>query len=117
MSELRAPRAHGPALAVSAGALFVFYDDEWDWIFRIQPLFRSGPDLHRWNHWEASSRFISVPLYSLFAAGLLPTLAVCRFVAKFPRGHCRQCGYDLTGLPEPRCSECGQPFEAKGDPL
>ena len=28
---------------------------------------------------------------------------------------CLRCGYNLTGLPEPRCPECGQPFEAKGD--
>ncbi len=28
---------------------------------------------------------------------------------------CLGCGYNLTGLPEPRCPECGQPFEAKGD--
>ncbi len=26
-----------------------------------------------------------------------------------------RCAYNLTGLPEPRCPECGQPFEAKGD--
>ncbi len=32
-----------------------------------------------------------------------------------PPGHCQRCGYDLTGLTEPRCPECGQPFEAKGD--
>ena len=24
--------------------------------------------------------------------------------------HCENCGYDLTGLPEPRCPECGQAF-------
>ncbi|MBN1489051.1 MAG: DUF2007 domain-containing protein [Phycisphaerae bacterium] len=24
--------------------------------------------------------------------------------------HCAECGYDLTGLPEPRCPECGRPF-------
>ena len=28
---------------------------------------------------------------------------------------CARCGYNLTGLTEPRCPECGQPFEAKGD--
>jgi hypothetical protein len=25
--------------------------------------------------------------------------------------HCPACGYDLTGLPLPRCPECGTPFE------
>jgi len=25
-------------------------------------------------------------------------------------GHCEHCGYDLSGLPEPRCPECGNPF-------
>jgi hypothetical protein len=24
--------------------------------------------------------------------------------------NCHNCGYDLRGLPEPRCPECGQPF-------
>ena len=28
---------------------------------------------------------------------------------------CARCGYNLTGLPEPRCPECGQPFEQRGD--
>lgn len=29
------------------------------------------------------------------------------------RGECIDCGYNLHGLPEPRCPECGTPFEAK----
>ncbi len=27
-------------------------------------------------------------------------------------GRCRKCGYRLFGLPEPRCPECGTPFDA-----
>ena len=27
------------------------------------------------------------------------------------KGVCVRCGYDLRGLPEPRCPECGTPFE------
>lgn len=26
------------------------------------------------------------------------------------RGLCLQCGYNLTGLPQPRCPECGTEF-------
>jgi hypothetical protein len=26
-------------------------------------------------------------------------------------GVCERCGYNLRGLPEPRCPECGQPFD------
>ncbi|UCC30822.1 MAG: hypothetical protein JSU86_00815 [Phycisphaerales bacterium] len=28
------------------------------------------------------------------------------------RGLCVKCGYNLTGLPEPRCPECGTPIES-----
>jgi hypothetical protein len=28
----------------------------------------------------------------------------------FPVGHCARCGYDLSGLPLPRCPECGLGF-------
>ena len=28
---------------------------------------------------------------------------------------CVNCGYNLTGLTEARCPECGQPFEPRGD--
>jgi hypothetical protein len=27
------------------------------------------------------------------------------------KGRCEQCGYDLRGLPEPRCPECGKGFD------
>ena len=28
-----------------------------------------------------------------------------------PRMFCLECGYPLDGLPEPRCPECGTPFD------
>jgi hypothetical protein len=34
-----------------------------------------------------------------------------RYRPIYPPGHCRKCGYDLQGVPEPRCPECGKPFE------
>jgi hypothetical protein len=27
--------------------------------------------------------------------------------------YCRECGYDLRGLPEPRCPECGNTFDPR----
>ncbi|MCO6435757.1 MAG: hypothetical protein J5J06_01565 [Phycisphaerae bacterium] len=30
----------------------------------------------------------------------------------YPEGHCQKCGYNLFGLEERRCPECGRPFEA-----
>jgi hypothetical protein len=38
-----------------------------------------------------------------------------RLLRRNDGSRCRRCGYSLTGLTEPRCPECGQPFEPKGD--
>jgi hypothetical protein len=36
-----------------------------------------------------------------------------RYRPVFPPGHCAKCGYNLRGLPEPRCPECGTPFDPR----
>ncbi len=38
---------------------------------------------------------------------LVVTWLALRYAARPPRGHCRSCGYDLTGNVTGRCPECG----------
>ena len=101
------PTSHGPAMYIMAGSVMVTNDK-----LMSVPV---SADTHLWgldrcNSWEFT-RFRGVtilesPLYAAFLAVLLPTLAVWRFVPKFPPGHCR-CGYDLRGNVSGRCPECG----------
>ena len=55
----------------------------------------------------------NVLMYSfaaLVVAGLIE--AGRRFITlDKPTGHCQKCGYNLRGLPEPRCPECSTPFD------
>lgn len=37
-------------------------------------------------------------------------LIISRLPEGYHSGHCPQCDYNLYGLPEPRCPECGRPF-------
>jgi len=34
-----------------------------------------------------------------------------RYWPVYPEGYCTICGYNLHALTEPRCPECGTPFE------
>ncbi len=73
------------------------------------------PSWELWNQWSVlglTPGRVFIPLYGVFAAVAIPTLLIWRFVPKFPRGHCRRCGYNLTGLREARCPECGTGFDA-----
>jgi hypothetical protein len=49
---------------------------------------------------------VNVPLP--FACLLLVPLAIAILGHRFPAGHCRRCGYDLTGNASGICPECGQ---------
>jgi hypothetical protein len=52
--------------------------------------------------------FLCLPLWMPFLALLLPTLLLWRLDRPRPLpGHCRRCGYNLTGLTSARCPECG----------
>ncbi len=49
---------------------------------------------------------LKIPLWSLFLAGVLPTL-ILWFRDRPRKGHCRHCGYNLTGNLSGRCPKCG----------
>ena len=50
--------------------------------------------------WAPVVLFLAYPVIAFFRG----PVRRCRLRAL---GHCRRCGYNLTGLPEPRCPECG----------
>ena len=104
---LQFPTPLGPRLHLLDGAIGIDMSDSPVDAIHIQ---RKSVDLTAWNLWVAGRWWVDVPLYAVFLAVALPTLLVWRFVPKFPRGHCRRCGYNLTGLTEARCPECGMGF-------
>ena len=53
--------------------------------------------------------FLSTPLWAVLWAWLYTRL-LNRLAKLRPSHTCWECGYDLTGLPEPRCPECETPF-------
>src|SRR5262249_19367736 len=50
---------------------------------------------------------LSFPLWIIFTLSTIAWFAARRSRWHLVPGHCR-CGYDLRGLPEPRCPECGR---------
>ena len=55
-----------------------------------------------------------LPTWMFLLVALIPTLVAWRRLCrKHPPGHCLTCGYNLTGLPEPRCPECGTLFDSE----
>ena len=97
----------GPKFIVYGGAVQVGFGMRMEPPFHVEP---HGSGLSLWNKWRLRSANYTIPFYALFLASAIPTLLVWRFVPKFPRGHCRRCGYNLTGLTEARCPECGIGF-------
>ena len=79
------------------------------------------PDYHRagWNLWFVlvNGLILTAPAWLVCiwrSAGLgpLPFTRRQRRLAKLRRGRCPNCGYDIRGLPQRRCPECGATWSA-----
>ncbi len=88
-------------------------------LLEVAPDFRfSLPTVSKVRVWGTNLKWlVSLPLWLLLLVLAAPTAYLWhrdrRF--RFPSGHCQQCGYNLHGLTEPRCPECGTGFEPRGD--
>ena len=78
-------------------------------------LFEFGwtPRFETFPGWKGVSR-LTLPLAIPYVIVATPTLFAW-FRRKYRRGHCQQCGYDLTGNESGVCPECGSAVsEEKG---
>ncbi len=58
---------------------------------------------------------VRVPLWLPLLTIAIPTaILFWRDRRRIPRGHCRRCGYDLTGNVSGKCPECGTACEIEG---
>ncbi len=74
------------------------------------------------DRWRVSGYYLNVVHVGLNVGILAATVAFGpaivllmsrRYLRPIDRGLCGGCGYDLRGLPEARCPECGRPFDPR----
>lgn len=72
----------------------------------IPSAYTLGLCLPQINFYMPRSVTITIPFWFLLLLTSLPIPLLWRRTARLP-GHCRKCGYDLTGNESGRCPECG----------
>lgn len=70
-----------------------------------------------WSRWECvpfghRAGMVAFPAWAPLVIGTAACVAlrVCR--PRLPPGHCKRCGYNLSGAVSDRCPECGEAFAA-----
>ena len=106
----------GRLVTVNFGSVYVFAGS-------IAPgagwsVWSTGPASQDFHLWAAKWRITGVtvrafPTWMFLLVALIPTVLAWRRMRRPLPGHCRKCGYDLTGNVTGKCSECGA--ETEGD--
>lgn len=88
---------------------FFSYEEPPKFIVRPSPV---PKPYWNWTAQFASSgknSFAMLPCWILLSMAVVPTGAlIWRDHRRIPPGHCKKCGYDLTGNTSGRCPECGK---------
>ncbi len=91
--------------SIGAGTTGLGYKTGFYW-FRIYT-----HDLHRYWRWPfghgGREWHLSIPIWCILVATGVPGIYLLRRDRRPPTGHCRKCGYDLTGNVSGACPECG----------
>ena len=87
-------------LACEESGLFSLAGSTWHWYLQSVP---AGVTSDAW--WAGYQLFIGA---AIGLPGVVVALAVAATGRKPRPGHCRACGYDLTGNISGKCPECGE---------
>ncbi len=121
MCEVRTVLASGPTLVV-VGVLTVLFascDRLWAaaWIgaahIGVSVLFFTLVNALDWQPHDAEIPFALMGVVYVAIVGPLSWRIQSRLPKSVEWGACEGCGYLLFGLTEPRCPECGRPFDPK----
>ncbi len=74
------------------------------WI--LEPLARRGPGPLSSSTYATLAQVPTIAILAL--PGLLAAVLIVAQRHRDPETRCRNCGYILRGIPEPRCPECGE---------
>jgi len=80
-------------------------------------LFHSSQHVTRWG--VRRFQFIVIPCWLMAGLAIMCSAILVHFHVRktnvLRRGLCGKCGYNLRGLLEPRCPECGTQFQRRGE--
>ena len=99
MTVLHVSRMTSPTIRVHLGSLPF---PSILWLPNYEPVPKTGPPVVGPVIYS-----LRLPLWIPFLAIGIPSFILWRRNRKIQPGHCRTCGYDLTGNVSGKCSECG----------